>query len=111
MRRSGRERSSSSEPAPGWTGETPVSLLNFLRSPSSTSLFHGAHGADKGAHLSGIFLAGLAFDASGNVHAPGVEEVNSLLHIGGMQAAGDYQLTDAVDDPRPGLDPFPIESV
>src|SRR6202140_4956252 len=79
------------------------------QSPSSTCLFHGPHGFDKGADFSGIFSAGLAFDAGGNVHAPGMEDVDCLLHIAGTQAAGDDQLTDAVDDAGPGLDAFPVE--
>src|SRR5437660_2024153 len=79
------------------------------RSPSSTCLFHSPHGLNKGADFSGIFLAGFVFDAGGNVHAPGVQDVDRLLHIAGTQAAGDDQLADAVDDSRPGLDAFPIE--
>src|SRR5208282_3330772 len=74
-------------------------------------LFHGAHGLDKGADSSRIFLARLALDARGNIHAPGMEQVDRLLHIAGTQAAGDDQLADAVDDSGPGLDAFPVESL
>jgi len=47
---------------------------------------------NKGADFSGIFFAGFVFDAGGNVHAPGVQDVDRLLHIAGTQAARDDQL-------------------
>src|SRR6267378_2470989 len=83
----------------------------WLRSrlPLSTCLFHRPHRLDKGADFAGIFFAGLAFDAGGNVHAPGMENVDRLLHIAGTQATRDYQLADAVDDSGPGLYAFPVE--
>src|SRR6266403_2497659 len=79
------------------------------QSPSSIRLFHGPHGLNKGADFSGIFFAGFVLDAGGNVHAPGMQNVDRLLHIAGTQAAGDDQLADAVNDSRPGLDAFPVE--
>jgi hypothetical protein len=36
--------------------------------------------------------------------------VDRLLHVAGMQAAGDDQLADAVDDSGPGLHALPVES-
>src|ERR1700724_3042911 len=79
------------------------------RLPSATCLFHGPHRFDKGADFSGIFFAGFALDAGGNVHAPGVENVDRFLHIAGTQATRDDQFADAVDDSGPGLDAFPVE--
>src|SRR5216684_1163191 len=83
----------------------------WLRSqlPSSTCLFHGPHGLNKGVDFSGIFFAGFVLDAGGNVHAPGMQDVDRLLHIAGTQATRDDQLADAVDDPGPGLDALPVE--
>ena len=37
--------------------------------------------------------------------------MDRLLHIARMQAAGDDQFADAVDDSGPGLDAFPVESL
>src|ERR1035437_3894511 len=87
--------------------------LSWLRarSPSSSCLFHGPHGTDEGADLSGILIAWRVFDAGGNVHAPRMEKVDRVLHIARTQAASDDQLADAVDDSSPGLDAFPVESV
>src|SRR5258708_5189361 len=79
------------------------------QSPSSTCLFHGPHRLHKSTNFSGIFFAGLPFDAGGNVHAPGMKNVDRLLHIAGTQSAGNDQLADAVDDSGPGLDAFPVK--
>src|ERR1035437_445755 len=81
------------------------------RAPSSTGLFHGPHGTDEGADLSGILIAWRVFDAGRNVHAPRMEKGDRGRHIARTQAAGDDQLADAVDDSSPGLDAFPVESV
>src|SRR5208282_5025601 len=86
-------------------------LVSWLRLPSSVCLFHGPHGLDKGADFSNIFFTRFALDARGNVHPPGMKQVDRLLHIARTQAAGDDQLADAVDNSGPGLDTFPVESL
>jgi hypothetical protein len=76
---------------------------------ASVGFIHGADGLDEGADLDGIFFTGLEFDPGGDVDSPGVQNVDRVLHVAGMEASGNDELADAVDDAGPGLNALPIE--
>jgi hypothetical protein len=70
---------------------------------------HGADGLDEGTDFVGVFFSGLEFDAGGNIDSPRMKDVNRVLDVAGMEASGNDEFADAVDDAGPGLNAFPIE--
>ena len=58
-----------------------------------------------------VFLARLGFNAGGDIDSPGMQKMDRVLHVAGMEPAGNDELADAVNDAGPGLHALPIKGV
>src|SRR4029077_20322664 len=86
----------------GWILAVAIVLITLLRA---------THCLYKGAGFVWIFFAGARLDAGGDVDAPGGEDFQRINHVGRVQAAGDDNLAEFLDDVDPRYRCAPVKGL
>src|ERR1035438_7346254 len=88
-----------------------IALIGLFHCRSVRFLCGGAHVLDERVDFSWILQARRSLDAGGNVDAPGMQSMDRIFDVVGMQSSRNDEFADAVDDSGPGLNALPVEGL
>src|ERR1019366_3784452 len=88
-----------------------IALIGLFHCRSVRFLGGGAHVLDERVDFSWILQTRRSLDAGRNIDAPGMQSMDRILDVVGMQPSRDDELADAVDDSGPGLNALPVEGL